>query len=221
MRRMTLFFVVAASLVIAACGGVATTTTPAATSPPTTQATATTEAPETTTTTAGTTTTEAAEAPGPQLVLSSLNLGDNGMIVVTNVGTEAGSLSGYFLCQRPNYFALPEVTLEPGQSFAISTGGSVFLPPPGAITSDELATVGTLSPTGGEMGLYSSSDFNSPSAIVSYLEWGSSGHGRSSVAVEAGIWPAGGFVPTAEDTSFVSANTLPATEPAHWQASSG
>jgi hypothetical protein len=205
-------------LVAIACGGATTATQPPTTTTLAKPATTTTVA--TTTTTVATTTTTEAES-GAQFAITSLSLGENGMVVITNIGTEAGSLSGYFLCQRPDYFALPAVTLEPGEFFAISTGGDVFLPPPGAVTTDQIATIGLLSPTGGEVGLYSSSNFNSPADIVSYVEWGNAGHGRSSVAINAGIWPADSFVQTGADTAGLFANTVPPTEPAHWDAFSG
>lgn len=137
------------------------------------------------------------------------------MIVITNVGDVTGNLAGHFLCQRPAYFAIPDVEVPPGQFVAISTGGTVFQPPPDAITIDQVATIGTLRPGDGEVGLYDSGNFGASTDILSYVEWGSSGHGRSSVAVKAGIW-SDGFVQTADDSVSISANTLPATEAAHW-----
>ncbi len=219
MRQVTYFAV--AALIVAACGGAATPTTQAATPTTAAKAETTTAAPEPETTQPAPTTTQPEEVSGPQFVISSLSLGENGMVVITNIGTEAGSLSGYYLCQRPNYFAIPAVDLEPGQSAAISTGGNVFLPPPGAIAVEQIATIGPLSPTSGEVGLYSSSNFNSAPDIVSYVEWGSSGHGRSGVAIQAGIWPANSFVETSEDTILLTANTLPATDPSLWDVFSG
>ncbi len=136
------------------------------------------------------------------------------MIVVTNVGDATGNLAGHFLCQRPAYFGIPDVEVAPGQSVAISTGGSVFQPPPDAITLDQIATIGTLSPGAGEVGLYKSANFGSSTDILSYVEWGRSGHGRSSVAVEAGIWS--DFVQTGEDSVAISVNTTPDTSATHW-----
>ena len=63
-----------------------------------------------------------------------------------------------------------------------------FEPPDGALMIDEVARISALSPDSGEVGLYSISSFSSSDAILGYVEWGSSGHGRSSVAVAAGIW---------------------------------
>jgi hypothetical protein len=213
MRGLITFAVL--TLIVAACGtegGTATTD-----SEPTTTVT-----PETTTSTAGATTSAPAEetttttppVSGARFVLTSISLGDGGMVVITNIGDEAGSLAGHFLCQRPSYFAIPDVEVPAGGFVAISTGGNAFVPPPGAITIDEIAAIGTLKPVDGEVGLYTSALFGSATDIVSYVEWGSSGHGRSSVAVEAGIWS--GFVQTTADSVAILANTLPASDAAHW-----
>jgi hypothetical protein len=57
----------------------------------------------------------------------------------------------------------------------------------------------TLSPVDDELGLYLSADFANPAAIIDYVEWGSSGHTRSTVAVAALIWTSGDFVPSWND----------------------
>lgn len=138
------------------------------------------------------------------------------MVVITNVGDQPGSLAGHFLCQRPSYWGFPDVEVPAGQSIAVSAGGNVFSPPPGALTVEEQATVGQVSASGGEMALYDSNSFGSSDSILSYVEWGSSGHARSSVAVGAGIWPSAAFVETTTDTTVIIANTLPALEPSDW-----
>ena len=216
MRAQSTFAVL--TLIVAACGtaGETATTTTTDSEPTTTVAS------ETATSIAGTTTSAPAEetttttppVSGARFVLTSVSFGDGGMVVITNIGDEAGNLAGNFLCQRPSYFAIPDVEVPAGGFVAISTGGSVFLPPPGAITIDEIAAIGTLKPVDGEVGLYTSALFGSATDIISYVEWGSSGHGRSSVAVEAGIWS--GFVQTTADSVTILANTAPPAEAAHW-----
>ena len=214
MRGLITFVVL--TLIVAACGTAGETATTSKSEPTTTVA------PETTTSTAGATTSAPAEetttttppVSGARFVLTSISLGDGGMVVITNIGDEAGSLGGHFLCQRPSYFAIPDVEVPAGGFVAISTGGNAFVPPPGAITIDEIAAIGTLKPADGEVGLYASALFGSATDIISYVEWGSSGHGRSSVAAEAGIWS--GFVQTTADSVAILANTVPASDAAHW-----
>lgn len=150
--------------------------------------------------------------------IETVTFGDGAMVVITNTGTGAGELAGHWLCQRPSYFQIPDVALGPGEQVAIALDGDGFAPPPGALTVDAVATVGTIDPASGELGLYSASQFDDATAIVSYVEWGSAGHGRSSVAVAAGIWTEDGFVATTSATASLSATANPATGPDDWSA---
>jgi hypothetical protein len=212
------------ALLVAACGGSTdpTSTTEAAadtaTSVAAPETTTTTPAPETTTTEAQATTTVAAGG-GAQFVLSTVVLGDGAMVVITNIGSESGNLGGFALCQRPNYFTLSDFEVPAGQSAAISLGGEIFEPPDGALVIDEVARISALSPDSGEVGLYSISSFSTSDAILGYVEWGSSGHGRSSVAVAAGIWETGGFVETTAETTTLTADPLPPAESGDWTTS--
>ncbi len=141
----------------------------------------------------------AADRPGgAAFAITRVEFGDGGLVEITNVGDAEGVMDGWFLCQRPSYHALPAATLAPRQSLIIEAAQ---------------ASIGTLDPTDGEMGLYRSGAFGDAGAIVSYVEWGSSGHGRAAVAVTAGIWPDGGFVPAGGD-GITSDGT--ATGPAGW-----
>jgi hypothetical protein len=145
-----------------------------------------------------------------------VSLGVLGKVVIQNVGGEAGSIGGLWLCQRPSYYEFPDIVLQPGESAAVSVGGDIFVPPPDAIVIEGIAAIGPFDPASGEVGLYSKRAFEDPSAILSYVEWGNSGHGRSATAVSAGIWPDGGFVPTTADSGAILATTIPSTDPTHW-----
>jgi hypothetical protein len=208
-------------LVVAACGGSSeadTTTSPVV--PTTTAAvTPTTETPPPDTTSPAVpdpTTTESSTSSDVRFVITSVSLGTLSKVVIENIGGEVGSLGGHWLCQAPSYYELPDVELAPGQAAAISTGGDIFVPPPDAIAIDEIASIGILRSTGGEVALYFGADFSSSDDILSYVEWGSPRHTRSVPAVAAGIWPDGGFVPTTEDTGAILATQIPATDPTHW-----
>ena len=219
MKRIAMLLVLV--LVVAACGdddAGDTTTTQAATA--TTSAPATTEATtdETMTdeTTADETTTSTATATtaaddmtmeGAIFEITTVTFGAP-MVVITNVGTQAGNLGGHWICQRPGYQELPDIDVGPGESVAISLGGDVFLPPPGTLTIEAQLNIGGIGASGGEIGLYSSNTFGSADAIVSYVEWGNTGHGRSGTAVEAGLWDAGGFVATTDATAGIQQDTI-------------
>ncbi|MEA2058500.1 MAG: hypothetical protein U9O63_07250 [Actinomycetota bacterium] len=203
MRRLLLF--VALVLVAAACSSGDETASDTTTSAP----------PNASTTAAAPTTAGGGSA---MFAIEMVTFGEGAMVVITNTGTGAGELAGHWLCQRPSYFQIPDVALGPGEQVAIALSGDGFAPPAGALTVDAVATVGTIDPASGELGLYSASQFDDATAIVSYVEWGSAGHGRSSVAVAAGIWTEGGFVATTSTTASLSATPIPATGPDDWSA---
>ena len=212
MKRIALL--VALVLVVAACGdddAIDTTTTQAATASTAAEVTDTTEAmTEDEMTEDEMTEDEMTESMSPEgtiFEITSVSFGAP-MVVITNVGTETGSLGGHWVCQRPSYQELPAIDIGPGESVAISLGGDVFLPPPGTLTIEAQLNLGSITASSGEIGLYSSNSFGSADAIVSYVEWGNSGHGRSSTAVEAGAWDEGGFVATTDESAGIQQDTI-------------
>ncbi|MCZ6546014.1 MAG: hypothetical protein O6913_09965, partial [Chloroflexi bacterium] len=118
---------------------------------------------------------------GP-VVVDRLYLDGENMIQLRNIGDAAYSLDGHWLCQAPIYWPFPSgVELAPGATIFINTGS-------GSNTADTLfASVGSLSPSGGEIGLYRSRNFGSADDIASYIAWNSGGL-RQSVAQTACIW---------------------------------
>ncbi len=106
-------------------------------------------------------------------------------VELRNLGGSTVDISGYALCQFPTYDQLSNIPLLCGGDLMIE-GGSLV-----AVTVDI-----TLNAADGELGLYFTyGNFGSPGNITDYVEWGSTGHVRSSVAQAAGIWTAGDFVP--------------------------
>ena len=207
-------------LIAAACSNgdddAADQTTAAAAASTTAAAAASTTTAAASTTTAPATTAPVGDAAG--FAIASVTFGDDAMVLITNTGTESADLSGHWLCQRPGYAQIPDLTLGPGEQAAIPLGDGAFDPPPGAITVDPVIGVGGLDAESGELALYSSAEFGDAAAIVSYVEWGDTGHGRSGLAVTAGIWPEGGFVATTDATTGIVAATVPAPTPDAWSA---
>jgi hypothetical protein len=205
MRGSTRVAVLAAVLVlvIAACGD-SSEETAAAETP-------TTVGPTTVASDSGSDTTGGAA----RLIVTSVGFGDDGFIAITNVGSVEGNLDGLFLCQRPAYHQLPDFPVAPGATVAVVAGDAAVEFPPEAGTIAGAVTAGggfgSLS-TDGEIGLYTSSNFGDADAIISYVEWGSTGHGRSATAVDAGIWDDGGFVDPAGGALIVLDGTNPMSE---------
>jgi len=116
-------------------------------------------------------------------------------------GTDAAiDVSNYWLCNFPAYTRLSNLMIECG-SLVIQPGEYTVVSGFDAFDANDA-----------ELGLYSSNSFSSSNAIVSYLEWGSSGHRRADVAINAGIWTADFTVPapTADESiqTFTESGSL-------------
>ncbi len=204
MRRTSLL--AAVLLVTAACGGssgspTTTTTTQAATST-TAATTSTTSLPATTATTAATTTTGAPIAAG-MLGLYSVMF-EQPSVAIYN-GTEGTiDLTGYWLVQGRKSAEIPSIQLPPGAYLQLDLGATFFFPIPGSLTVDGVIQVGNLDPADGEIALFSSDAFDDPASLVSYVEWGQSGHRNDDVAIAAGAWEDGWFVETTDATTAIT-----------------
>jgi hypothetical protein len=181
MKRWLIALVVL-GLVAAACGsddgdGDSTTAAPAAVA-----TTAAPDAPAATDPPAETQPPAATEAPAPaaegtvaDLAITEVVFGEH--VTITNLGDSTVNIDGLWLCNRPSYTEI-SVNLAPGESQIVDAG-----------------KVGGLGAGGGEVALYTSSDFGDSGSMVDYVSWGGAG-GRASVATGAGIWPDGDTVAT-------------------------
>lgn len=229
---------IAIGLVVVACGGdVETPATTANGSTTTITASPTTATPSTT---AGTTTSATTGAPAPTTTTSptvpsttpgggepairieEIVFAGDPYLLIGNGGTGLGSTEGYFICQFPSYYGLPSVELQPGERLAVPLGDGTVPDLVGVVATVEVTRpIGEVSATNGELGLYSTNTFNSPDAIVDYVEWGASGHARSGVAVAAGIWVDGGFVEVPTELLAIVAQAFPTLGPEDWFAEIG
>ena len=108
----------------------------------------------------------------------------DGTFALTNTGDTDVDVSSYWACNFPAYEQLENLMVE---------CGSLVIP-----AGDELVISGfnqNFNVNASEFGLYINSGFSSPDNILSYVDWGTAGGGRSSVAVAAGIWTDGDVVP--------------------------
>ena len=107
----------------------------------------------------------------------------NDQIELKNFGTSSVDVSSWQFCSLFRYYGLSSMTIISG-SLDISPGGILAL------------SITFLNDSSADLGLYTSSSFSSSSAMEDFVQWGSSGQGRESVAVDKGIWTAGDFVAT-------------------------
>ena len=126
--------------------------------------------------------TQATPPSASTVIVESITLnGRDRVAMILNDSPDAVSLDGWYLCQFPNYFRLPSRTLDPGQRLTVHAGSD---------SGGEISAGGALGFFDGDLGeiaLYTSANFNSASAIRSYISWNGGG-GCGNVARSAGIW---------------------------------
>ena len=116
----------------------------------------------------------------------------DGRVEFKNLGSSSIDISNYWVCNFPAYDRIGTLN--------IVCGGDYILDPNELVTVDLEFTIDS---NDGEFGLYSTNDFGNASAILDYVEWGSTGHGRSGLAVTAGIWTTGDFVSAFSNTKVL------------------
>jgi hypothetical protein len=123
--------------------------------------------------------------------IGTVAFGEQGWIEVVNTGPQAGNVRGLWIAIHPFYLELPSAIVQVGESVRVTldadTSGEALVHAAGLLP--------TLAPVGGELALYTNGIFGDPGAIVDYVEWGSGGHFRSTVAEAAGIWDETRIVP--------------------------
>jgi hypothetical protein len=113
-------------------------------------------------------------------------------VTIKNFGTTTQNVGNYRLCSLFSYRTLST------QTTVIS--GSLNLAPNAEVT---VTSSGYLNDSGADLGLYlPSGSFGSAANMVDFTQWGSSGNGRESVAVSAGLWTAGTFINLAPPYEF-------------------
>ncbi len=117
------------------------------------------------------------------VVLNEVRYQGTDLVEIFNRGTEEIDLSDYWLCLGPGtYERIGTITPQ---------SGSIVLPAEGYLVLPY-----DLPDTEGGIGLYSSDEFTNADALVDFVQYGAGGSARENVAVQAGIWTAGEFVPT-------------------------
>jgi hypothetical protein len=109
---------------------------------------------------------------------------DDGTITIKNFGDAAVDITDYRLCALFQY-------TNSGLSPLFIVNGALNLEPGSSV---ELSGF-SLMAAGSDLGLYKANgSFGDTAAMVDFLQWGSSGNGRESVADSKGIWSAGDFL---------------------------
>lgn len=209
---------IALLLVLSACtgGGASSDADGSSTLEPATPApTTTTQSDEAGTTVPDTTSTTVVTG-NATFIIGSVVFGNEGTIEVGNLGPDAGDLTGFWIAIHPSYLELPSTILAPGKalivSFAEDADPDLVIPAAGLLP--------TLKSSSGEIGLYSGGDFGDPGAMVDYVEWGSTGHTRSNVAIAARLWPEDQAIVTDGSTTGLTADDRSEPGPQGWTPTS-
>jgi hypothetical protein len=205
-------------LVLSACtnGGASSDSEGSSTLEPTTPSPTTTAPGDDVGTTAPDTTTTTIVTGNAKFVIGSVVFGEGGTIEVGNLGPDAGDLSGFWIAIHPYYMEIPSTIIAPGKAIIVSIEEEAD--PELVITAAGLLPV--LTSASGEIGLYSSGGFGDPDAIVDYVEWGSTGHVRSNVAIEAGLWPEDEAIVTDGSVTGLRAGDRSEPGPQGWSVTS-
>lgn len=129
--------------------------------------------------------------------IQELGVGEKGWVALTNFTGQPGNLAGLYLCQGQACFALPAESIPAGETVRISNGS-------GAGVEHVIAkngTFGELRSADGEIALTTSENPQQPEQILFYMQWGSTPHELTSLAIDAGLWLEGGYAPTSEKAS--------------------
>ncbi len=214
MKRATIALV----LVLSACTGGGTSSDVDGTSPlePVTPESTTTAAGSAQETTVPDTTSTTIVTGNARFVIGSVVFGDEGTIEVGNLGPDTGDLTGFWIAMHPYYLELPSTILAPGKALIVSLAEDAdpeFVIPAAGLLP-------TLKSGSGEIGLYEGGDFGDPEAIIDYVEWGSTGHVRSTVAIEAGLWPEDQAIVVDESVTGLTAGDRSEPGPEGWTPAS-
>ena len=119
----------------------------------------------------------------------------NGYVELVNTGGSTIDVSSYWLCNRPSYSQLNNLTVECGQ-LNLAPGATVTL------------SGFNLNSAGDELGVYINSTFGSPAGLMDYVIYGNrQGPSRESVAVSAGLWTLGDRAPAIPASQSLNKNT--------------
>jgi len=129
--------------------------------------------------------------------IQEVGVGENGYVTLTNFTDQPATLKGLFLCQGTACFTLPDNTVTAGESvrIALASGNGI----PNVIASN--ATLGPLNPKDGEIALTTAENPAKPELIIAYLEWGSTPHKLTPLAIKAGLWLDGSYAPTSPNAT--------------------
>lgn len=132
--------------------------------------------------------------------INEVGLGSDGYVALTNFTGVEVTLEGLFLCREKECFALPAYVVKGGETVLVASGDGEGL-------ENVIATqFGELRPADGELALFSSENIDDPDALLLYLQWGSTPHALTSLAIERGLWFETSYAPSGPNATRLFRN---------------
>jgi hypothetical protein len=121
-----------------------------------------------------------------------ITFSDPGMhiFIVTNLGDVTVNVAGHYVTNNTSFNCIAGLLILEG-SMTLLPGASI------KVYWEDLEG------TDGEIGYYFANIFSAGEVMLDYMEWGSTGHLRSSLAVEFGYWNTGDFITDDQPCTFV------------------
>ena len=133
--------------------------------------------------------------------ISEVGLGPNGWVTLVNYTDTGASLETLFLCQASGCVDLPDYVVAGGAAARVAVGDGKGLENV-ALTGADL----DLPPLNGEIALFSTDTIADAKGLRTYLEWGSTPHAITAMAIRNGIWLDGSYAPTAANATRLFQN---------------
>lgn len=119
-----------------------------------------------------------------QVVINEVDL-DHSYFEIKNISDSIVDVKNYYL-------VLSNSSMRVGSYLPFCGSFSFMLPPDGLLAFQGSVQVSWME---GEIALFNSNQFSDPSALIHYMQWGTTGHDHEAIAQVAGVWLAGDFIP--------------------------
>ncbi|MBT8218781.1 MAG: hypothetical protein KJP00_03100, partial [Bacteroidia bacterium] len=141
------------------------------------------------------------------IVINEITYWGGDTIELWNVGHDTVDISSWWFCSRFDYGQVSSMNLESGSLMLVPGKYAVL-------------TGFALDDASADLGLYNSFDFSNPEAMVDFIQYGTDGIGRESVASVKGIWTAGTFIPFVSQSGNSISYDGSGNDPSNWMEES-
>ena len=121
-------------------------------------------------------------APSLSTVINEVDYRVNDRVEIKNFSANPIDISSWWFCSLFDYVQISSLEV---------VEGSTTLQPNATVVVSGFS----LNDSAADLVLYNTPTFSNPDVLEAFVQWGSGGNGRESVAASKGIWTAGDFVP--------------------------